>query len=85
MKVSPEHFAILKAAIEPEDTEERRAFYRSRRIARAETVRDINVRYRWDLYYWAAQQYGSGLPDSTQGYTMSHIDTALRKIVPNIE
>lgn len=84
MKVTPEHFETLKAAIEPLDKEEYREQYRQRKIARADTVRDINVRYRWDLYYFAAKQVG-GLPDSTNGYKMNHIDTALRKIVPNIE
>lgn len=84
MKVSPEHFAIMKAAIEPVDKEEYRERYRKRDIPRAESVKDINKRYRWDLYYAAARITGS-LPDSTNGYNMSHIDTALRKIVPNIE
>lgn len=80
MKVTDEHFAILKSAIEPWDIEERRERYRNRDIVRAESVKDIDKRYRWDLYYTAARQVG-GLPDSTSGYNMNHIDTALRKIV----
>lgn len=80
MKVSPEHFAIIKAAIEPFDTEAVRSKYRAREIPRAESVKDIDKRYRWDLYYHAARVNG-GLPDSTNGYNMSHIDTALRNIV----
>lgn len=84
MKVSDADFAILKAAIEPVDLPEYRSRYKNRDIARADSVKDINKRYRWDLYYFAARQRGS-LPDSTNGYNMDHIDTALRKIVPDIE
>lgn len=80
MKVTPEHFEIMKAAIEPFDIETTRDRYRRRDIPRADSVKDIDKRYRWDLYYHAARLSG-GLPDSTNGYTMEHIDTALRKIV----
>jgi hypothetical protein len=84
MKVTEKDFETLKSAIEPENTEARRQAYRDRKIPRAESVRDINKRYRWDLYYHAASLVG-GLPDSTSGYNMDHLDTALRKIVPDIE
>lgn len=80
MKVTDKDFETLKAAIEPVDLEEYRVKYRARDIPRAESVKDINKRYRWDLYYYAARITG-GLPDSTSGYNMEHIDTALRKIV----
>lgn len=83
MKVTPEHFEILKSAIEAVDLEEYREKYRNGDIRNADAVKDINKRYRWDLYYFAARQVGS-LPDSTNGYNMDHIDTALRKIVKEL-
>lgn len=83
MKVTDEHFTILKEAIEAVDLPEYRDRYRKGEIARADSVKDINKRYRWDLYYFAAR-YTNGLPDSTNGYTMEHLDTALRRIVPNL-
>lgn len=81
MKVSPAHLAQMRAAIEPLMTDEVKAAYRERRIPRADSVIDIDKRFRWDLYYAAARKVG-GLPDSTNGYNMDHIDTALRHIVP---
>lgn len=80
MKVSPKDLETLRAAIEPEDTEPRREAYRSGNIPRNDYVQDINKRYRWDLY-WHAARIHNGLPDSTSGYNMGHIDTALRSIV----
>jgi len=79
VKVTPTHLAVLRAAIAPLDTEEHRTAYRERRIPHADAVKDIDKRYRWDLYY-AAARHGS-LPDSTDGYNMNHIDTALKAIV----
>lgn len=73
----------MRKAIEPLDTEEVRWRYRNFDIPRADSVKDINKRYRWDLYYFAARQTG-GLPDSTNGYNMEHIDTALRNIVKEL-
>lgn len=80
MKVSDEHFKIIKDAVEPHDTDAQRERYRNRQIHNAAAVSDIDKRYRWDLYYYAAR-LNNGLPDSTSGYSMTHIDTALRKIV----
>lgn len=57
--------------------------YRARQIPRADSVQDIDKRFRWDLY-WAAARHapdGRGMPDSTNGYNDAHIDTALRSIV----
>lgn len=81
MKVTAEHLAEIRAAVEPLDLEEYRVRYRSRDIARADSVQDIDKRYRWDLYWFAVRQ-GASLPDSTNGYNMAHIDTALRAVVP---
>jgi hypothetical protein len=82
MKISPASFDALRAAIEPLDTPEVRELYLTGQFPRADRVKDLDVRYRWDLY-WAARRsfdvdlYAEGLVDS-------HIDTALRRIVPNL-
>lgn len=84
MKVTQTDFEILKAAIVPFDTPAVRARYLAGDIPRAHLVKDLNKRYRWDLYYHATSQ-GNSLPDSTNGYNMDHIYTALSKIVPPLE
>ncbi len=81
MKVSPEHLEQMREVIVPLDLEEHRTRYRSGDIARFDAVQDINKRYRWDLYWYAAR-LGHTMPDSIFGYNMNHIDTALRAIVP---
>lgn len=79
MKMSGQHFEELRAAIAPLDTEERRAAYRTGDFPRADKVQDLNMRYRWDLFWAVGAHYrlyvAGGLKDS-------HIDTALRSIVP---
>lgn len=81
MKVTPNHVEIIKNAIEPLDTPERRAQYRAGDFPRAERVTNLDVRYRWDLFWdaWAA----AGRPAAwTLDYADAHLDTALRSIVP---
>ncbi len=82
MKVSAEHLSVIAAAIGPLDTPERRACYLGGDFPRADVVRDLGKRYRWDLY-WSAVRAGHSLPDSTDGYNDAHIDTALRHILGN--
>lgn len=84
MKVTAEHLEQLRAAIEPYDTDTVRALYAAGDIPRREVVKDFDKRYRWDLY-WCAVRRGASLPDSTNGYTMVHLDTALRAIVPPLD
>ena len=77
MKMRPEHFAALKAAIEPLDTHVRRAAYERCEFPRAEKVRDLYKRYRWDLVH------ASKFPINTLYSYLddTHIDSALKKIV----
>lgn len=78
MRMSQRDFQALSAAIAPLDTAETRDLYRTRspRIPRIELTKDIDVRYRWDLY-WSVRGYTLIHGD----YLTSHIDTALRRIV----
>ena len=66
----------LAARIAPLDTPERRARYIAGDFPRAAAVKDLDTRYRWDLFY-AARPYDL-IPE---GFTDARIDTALRRIV----
>lgn len=76
MKVSKDDIATLRTAIEKIDTLELRDKYARGDYPRSELTKDLNKRYRWDLY-WAC---GVNL----DGYLDAHIDTALRSVVPAI-
>lgn len=80
MRVSSDTLESLRVIITPLDTDERRSMYRARdeRIPRIQAVRDIDKRYRWDLFY-DAKGYRALPEDDT--LTVTHIDTALRSIV----
>lgn len=75
------HVAMLRDAIQPFDTAERRQQYINGEFVRGEPVRDLDKRYRWDLLHDSMSPssvcwfYDKGLNDT-------HIDTALRSIVP---
>jgi hypothetical protein len=72
-KIHGAELEALRARIELLDTPANRAPY----LTLVEPVRDIDVRYRWDLF-WAAD----GMQALNADYTDDHIDTALRTIVP---
>jgi len=77
MKIKPQHFKELKAAIEPLHNKERWEIYQAQGLSAK--------RYRWDLLYASKLKIGdgkgcSGLP--LYAYMNDdHIDTALRAIV----
>ena len=76
MKMPKEQFDVLRAAIEPLNNAANRESYRTGNYPRAHLTNDVDKRYRWDLF-WAVKFKAdwSNLDDS-------HIDTALRQIVP---
>jgi len=74
MKMGQEEYDAMASAIAPHDTEENRARYRSGDYPRSEGTKDVDKRYRWDLF-WASKHKPSDLADA-------HIDTALRRAVP---
>lgn len=84
MKVTAQDFEVLRGAIAPLDTPERRMAYNSGDFARADRVRDIDKRYRWDLFYDARRVVGFEVFDFVSGYTNEQIDTALRRIVEEV-
>ena len=84
MKVTATEVETLREALAPLDTEKRREQYRKGEFPRAEFVKDLDTRYRWDLF-WAA----FNMPNwdvrailATGKYEDSHIYTALRSIIP---
>jgi hypothetical protein len=72
----------LEASIATVNTGEARDIYRAGDFPRADKVKDLDTRFRWDLF-WAVQ--GMTLLDhhgvDISHVKHSHIDTALRKIV----
>jgi hypothetical protein len=79
MKVSDSALDMLRGRIAPLDTEETRTAYRAGEFFRSDLVKDLDKRYRWDLF-WAAG--GHRLLDALPpDVTDAHLDTALRRIV----
>ena len=84
MKVTPDQLTAVRQRIVPLDTAERRQAYREGRFPRAEKVRDLDMRYRWDLYHAARvrEVLDRNIGGEGADLTDAHIDTALRRIVP---
>ena len=81
--INGEAFVGLKELIEPEDFESRRQTYRDRKIPRADAVKDIDMRYRWDLY-WAFAKSWREKYQETRKYSEVTVDTALKRIVKKL-
>jgi hypothetical protein len=80
MKMTLQHISILKNAIRPLNTPERVKKYLCGNFKNSDKVRDLNMRYRWDLLH------ASGVKID-QLYTYlddTHIDSALRHLVADI-
>jgi hypothetical protein len=86
MKITDEDFKKLAEMITPLDTPERRAAYKQGNYPRSEFTRNVNKRYRWDLLFKAGGlfQQGNFMSELYRYLNDSHIDTALRKLVPDL-
>lgn len=84
MKLTPAQVEAMRERISPLDTDERRQAYREGRFPRAEAVKDLDMRYRWDLFHAAraVDVFHTGIGGEDEGLTSDHIDTGLRRIVP---
>jgi len=80
MKLDGHTLDRMRDAIAPLDTAERRQAYLSGEFPRADAVKDLDVRYRWDLFYVAGGF--RLLPDDRSDINSDHIDTGLRRVVP---
>jgi hypothetical protein len=81
MKMNSKVYAALQEALAPLDTAQRRETYAIGDYPRAAGVKDLDTRYRWDLFYMAG---GFRLLDEQPDLTQSHIDTALRRMIAPI-
>ena len=79
MKIPKDVVEAMREAISPLDTEDARERYRSGNFPRANTVKNLDERYRWDLL-WASRFDVTELYDQFSANS-THIDTALRSIV----
>lgn len=75
------HIDILREAIEPLDTPMRRMAYLSGNFPMAKRVKDLNMRYRWDLFYDVRP---GRLVDLTDFHD-DQVDDILRAIVPDLD
>ncbi len=87
MKIKPEHLAKLKDLIEPFDTETRRTQYLKGDFHNADKVKDLNQRYRWDLYWeaTAGARYSELRHQMWEYMNNIHHDTALKVIVKDLK
>ena len=84
MKMTQEHFNQLKQCIDNVliDHPTVASEYSKGNFPRSDKVKDINVRFRWDLYHFSGAHKACG---NLYSYLNDdHIDTALRNIVPTI-
>ena len=89
MKMKQEHYNILKSSIEdvlknmgPALLQE----YETGKFPRADKVKDLNVRFRWDLFHfiWSKMERSGKKLNLYDYLNDTHIDTALRRICPKI-
>ena len=87
MKIKPEHLARLKDLIEPLDTETRRIQYLKGDFHNADKVKDLNKRYRWDLYWDSTVGADHATFRAALWFYMNddHINTALKSIVKDLK
>lgn len=85
MKVLPNDLATLKALVTPFDTPEIRAKYVAGDFPRADKVKDLNKRFRWDLLWMAdGVRRREWIGRVYQYANDEHIDTALRSLIPTL-
>jgi hypothetical protein len=83
MKMTAEHQTALVRAITLLNTPTLQAEYRSGNFPRSASVKDLNKRYRWDLFHMALQTSpNTDLLNELYDYLNdTHIETILRSAV----
>lgn len=85
-KIQGDAFEFMAALVREWDTPEHRDMYRQGKYPRADRTKDVNMRYRWDIF-WAANstcrtRHGHTIHDTLpDDVNDAHVDTALRRIV----
>lgn len=82
MKLGTGTLDRMRDAIAPLDTAERRQAYLSGDFPRADAVRDLDKRYRYDLFHAAG---GWRLLPEDGELNDAHIYTALKRVVPGLK
>ena len=81
MKISKEVVEKYREYISEFDTEAVRESYRTGKYPRSEHTKDVNRRYRWDLFWCVNDTYKVYNDLIEDDFNDSHIDTMLRNIV----
>lgn len=81
MKIPERTLRKLQDLIVPLDTRERRERYVAGDFFNADRVKDLNKRYRWDLYFEAIPSADDDLAAEMNQYLDTHLDTALRRLI----
>jgi hypothetical protein len=89
MKMTKEHYEILEKAITKvlrgnPDIVQR---YLAGDFPRSDRVKDLATRFRWDLLWMSGIKIGDGVGvtgDINGDYNSDHIDTALRRVCPDL-
>jgi len=89
MKFTIEHLDILKAGIDKvlENNPTAAQAYEEGRFARSESVKNLQKRFCFDVFYASGVKIGDGI--GTQGdivgdYTDDHLFTALKAVCPKV-
>ena len=91
MKMKTEHYNDLSQAIQERINEDQTpsiiTLYETGQFPRSDRVKDLNKRFRWDLFWFVMKRRSNSITiefDNLKYLNDIHIDTALRKIVPQI-
>ena len=89
LKIKDNDLMILIERVKPLDTPERRQQYKDGLFRNSHKVRDLNMRYRWDLLYMSRLRLGDGvgMKGDLNLYSYlndKHIDAALRSFIPTL-
>lgn len=82
MKINAEDVQAVESHLLGRDTEERRKRYTMGAFPRSDKVKDLNERYRWDLWWELPRDVRYAVSDHTPDMTSAHTDTMLRKLIP---
>lgn len=87
LKITPSDLERLREAIQDLDTPQLRQAYLRGEFPRSELCKDVDQRYRWDLLHFSRLKVGDGVGikgdlDLYAYLDDSHIDSALRHLVP---
>lgn len=81
MRISAEAREVIRPHIEKNNIPKYRDAYRAGNFPRAEVCKDLNMRFRWDLFWAVPTEVRSKFFELAGDVKDTHIDTVLRSIV----